>query len=167
MTTERRPSPDDAPSPEELLEAEALRRALEDPRISNEAAALARAASVAHAPRPIDPGEHRAIVERALARASRARSGVVVRVSFGVAAALAIAAGVALFVSPAADRQAPAATAASTPIYVHSTQPLFAEPFTAEESHPYRTSGSARVDRIAMARASDFRENEFSRWGTR
>jgi len=101
-----------------------------------------------------------------------------VRVLFGASAALAVAASVALILGTMERDQAPAASiavsapaAAPTPYRARSTQPLFAEPFDAplekagERSRP--SSGSARVDRIAMARASEFRENEFSRWGAR
>jgi len=61
------------------------------------------------------------------------------------------------------------ASAPSEPVFrVRSTQPLFEEPFQASAATGARAShGSARIDRIAMARASDFRENEFSRWGAR
>jgi hypothetical protein len=161
--------PDSPPSEEEIAQSDALRRALEDPSIANEAADLARAASLAHAPRPIDPSLHRKIVETALVRRP-ARGGRLIRVSFGVGAALALAAGVVFVIgSPENERPASAPLASmatvaskSTPlIRVRSTQPLFEEPFTAH------SSGSARIDRIAMARASDFRENEFARWGAR
>src|SRR5437899_8847268 len=95
--------PDAPASAEEIAEAEALRDALADPRIDHEGAALARAAALAHTPRAIDPGEHRAIVERVLraapakARPARAR---VIRVTFGVAAALSMAAAMILVVGP-------------------------------------------------------------------
>jgi len=162
--------PDAPPSEEEIAQSDALRRALEDPSLPNEAAELARAASLAHAPRPIDPAEHRRIVERALAGAqaraapSRRRGGVLIRVSFGAGAALALAAGIALVVGSVGG-EAPSSSAVSVVspplLRVRSTQPLFDQPFEG------RSSGSSRIDRIAMARASDFRENEFSRWGAR
>ena len=42
-----------------------------------------------------------------------------------------------------------------------STQALFPERFAA-------TGGeTARIDRIAMARATDLRDNEFAKWGVR
>jgi hypothetical protein len=172
--TNKPPSPPPAPAPpddpgappseEEIAQSDALRRALEDPRIPNEAADLARAASLAHAPRPIDPTEHRRIIEAALARKPKSRGGVLIRISFGAGAALALAAGVALVVgsleSEAPPSAASAAVASAPMIRARSTQPLFDQPFE-------RSSGSSRIDRIAMARASDFRENEFSRWGAR
>ena len=42
---------------------------------------------------------------------------------------------------------------------VRSTQPLFTEHFEAHGGE------SARIDRIAIARAADLRDNEFARWG--
>src|SRR5258706_12445018 len=69
------PIPDDPGAPasaEEIAEAVRLRDALDDPVIENEAAALARAMAVGHAPREIDAAEHRAIVERVMVRAAGA-----------------------------------------------------------------------------------------------
>ena len=40
-----------------------------------------------------------------------------------------------------------------------STQPLFREPFAAVGGE------TSRVDRIAMARGADLRDNEFAKWG--
>jgi hypothetical protein len=46
-------------------------------------------------------------------------------------------------------------------IPARSTQALFDAPFA-------RTGGeSARIDRIAMARAQDYRDNQFAAWGVR
>jgi hypothetical protein len=81
---------------------------------------------------------------------------VLIRVSFGVAGALALAAGVALFVGRTLAPAAPPVELA----HLRSTQPLFDHPFRSGE-------GSARVDRIAMARSSDLRDNRFARWGVR
>jgi hypothetical protein len=164
--------PDAPPSEEEVAASDALRRALEDPNIPNEAADLARAASLAHAPRPIDPKEHRRIVETALARKAP-RGGRVIRISFVAGAALAVAASFALVSSLDNEKAAPRSAAMeSVPaiplVRARSTQPLFDEPFAATHGGPGApSSGSARIDRIAMARASDFRENEYSRWGAR
>jgi len=160
--------PDGPPSQDEIAASEALRRALEDPEVPNGLADLARAAALAHAPRAIDPFTHRRIVDGALAR-RRPRGGRVIRVSFGIGAGLALAAGVALVVGSLADPSTQGvATLAERPplIQARSTQPLFDEPFVASPA-PMPGHGSSRIDRIAMARASDFRENEFSRWGAR
>ena len=69
---------------------------------------------------------------------------------------LALAASVVVWVSSAmtsSEGEAPLARA-------RSTQSLFAEPFKAGET-------SARIDRIAAARASDYRDNRFAKWGVR
>jgi hypothetical protein len=86
-------------------------------------------------------------------RAARAR---VVRIAFGfVSGGLALAASIVLVVTsaPVHGTEAPLAKA-------RSTQPLFSEPFKPGET-------SARIDRIASARASDFRDNRFTKWGVR
>ena len=153
--------PSAEPTDEERAAAEELRRAL-DERAPHEDAELLRALANAHAPAELSKQENARLVAAALAKSdgarkgSAGRGGVVVRVSFGVAAALALAAGVAFFVGRTIAPGAPPAELA----HVRSTQPLFDRPFKSGE-------GSARVDRIAMARASDLRENRFARWGVR
>jgi hypothetical protein len=172
--------PDAPPSEEEMVASDALRRALENPSLPNEAAELARAVSLAHRPRPLDAALHAELLENALRGAEKLpgrKGGKVVRVFFGVSAALAVAASVALVVGTMEKDEAPAASilapavVASSPYRARSTQPLFSEPFDAPlakaDARSRPSSGSARVDRIAIARASDFRENEFSRWGAR
>jgi hypothetical protein len=150
---------DDLPSPAELAAAEQLRAALEGGAAPPEPrdAALARALAAAWAPGEIDPREHRALVDRALGApgggvvALRRRPAV--RVAFAAAAGgLALAAGLLVWIGAPPD-EAPLARA-------RSTQPLFDEPFRAGET-------SARIDRIALARAGDYRENRFTRWGVR
>ena len=84
------------------------------------------------------------------------RRQTVVRVAFGVlAGGLALAASIVLAITSAPTRgsEAPLAKA-------RTTQPLFSEPFRTGEA-------SARIDRIASARASDFRDNRFTKWGVR
>ncbi len=122
--------------------------------------ALAEALRAATAPAPLPAAEHDAIVARAFEREARrdaAPRGRVIRVAFGVSAALAVAAAVLLWIR---RPETPEPRTASALINVRSTQPLFDEPFRAGEA-------SARIDRIAMARSSDLRENRFSRWGLR
>lgn len=159
----------DAPASEEELAASArLRDALEkregvsaeEPEVQ-----LARSLLAAYAPRAIDPREHRAIVERAVSRLpARSKEGRVVRVAFGVAAVLTLAAALVLIVRRGGwNAHAPNAPA---PVFAQlavtrSTQSLFGEPFAAEGGE------SARADRIAMARGADLRENRFARWGVR
>ncbi|HEX7667524.1 MAG TPA: hypothetical protein VF407_23490 [Polyangiaceae bacterium] len=160
--------PDAPPSEEELAEAEKLRLALEDPSRASGAADLARALAVAHSPREIDAATHDAIVAKALATKSReaAETGRVIRIAFGAtAAAMAIAAGALLWVRGQAldiqNAESASLAAAAVPlVQARSTAPLFKEPFDA-------TSTSARVDRIAIARADDYRENMYARWGVK
>jgi len=158
--------PDAPASPEELAAAARLRDALDDPRAerrddADDDAALARAAAAAYAPREIDAAEHRAIVERALlagpAAKAGARSGTVIRVAFGVAAALSMAAAALLLMRTSQMEPAQAWTTPLAP--ARSTQPLFDAPFAG--------SSSARIDRIARARASDLRDNRFAMRGVR
>jgi hypothetical protein len=155
--------PDAPPSEEELAEATKLRDALEDPARAHGDAELARALSAAWSPGPLHPDDHRTLVDRAMARhaSRRRRARVVVRASYGAGALVALAAGVALALGHLSEPpQAPrAASLALVP--TRSTQPLFPEPFAMAGGE------TARVDRIAMARAADLRENEFARWGVR
>jgi len=153
-----RPSYDEPPpSAEEIAAAESLRDSLADPSVKSADAELARAVALSHEPRAIDLEEHRAIVARAidvgLRRRTRTR-GVVIRVAFGAAAVVALAAGIVLVVGRVGSPVEATALAVS-----RSTQPLFSDPF------PKTGSESSRVDRIAMARSGDLRDNEFARWG--
>ena len=95
-------------------------------------------------------------LDDAIAKSLAARprtSGRVVWVAFG-GVALAAAAAVVLLVGGMPPREPPLATA-------RSTQSLFVERFES------RGGESARIDRIAMARGSDLRENHYARWGAR
>jgi hypothetical protein len=153
--------PDAPASKEEIAAAAELREALADPSRLNEDAEVARAIALAHAPRDLSPQEHEAILKRALASAPAKGRGRVLRVTFVAAAsAFAVAAAAVLLLSPAADQDGTSAVA--LPIAcVRSTQPLFREPFAR------RGGESERVDRIALARAGDFRDNRFTLWGVR
>jgi hypothetical protein len=152
--------PDAPPSEEERAAAESLRATLDagdggDP--------VVEALRAAHAPRPIDAAEHGAIIARVVTGAPRRahastadapRSAKILRFSLGGAGvAIAIAAGVLLFLQSKDEHEHPLARA-------RTTQPLFSEPFKAGEA-------SARIDRIAVARAADFRDNRFAKWGVR
>jgi hypothetical protein len=149
--------PDAPPSDAERAEAESLRDAL-DRGGDHPGAEVARVLSAAWSPRDIAPAEHGAIVERVLAR--RASRGRVIRVSFGVSAVVALAASVLLFVY--ASKQPPGRQALPASVAVsRSTQPLFPERFATLGGE------SARIDRIAMARSADLRDNEFAKWGVR
>lgn len=152
--------PDAPPSAAELKLAESLRLGLEGKAESVDADFL-RAVSLAESPRALPPEEHERMVEVAVARAVPKKSNVV-RVSFVVATSLALAASVLLyfFSQPRGAATVQAQAAAAPLVSVRTTQPLFDKPF---ESH----GASARIDRIAMARENDLRENRFSKWGVR
>jgi hypothetical protein len=93
-----------------------------------------------------------------LAYRPKARRSNVVRVVFGgaVASTLAMAAGALLMLRPPGGAPSPSAELTAT----RSTETLFVEPFQVGQT-------SARIDRIAMARSHDYRENRFRRWGVR
>ncbi len=153
------PDPDAPPSEEELARAKELRDALESSAPAGGGAELARALSAAWSPKDLSAEARRALVKRALAAPTLQRRRRVMRASFAAGALVAIAAGAALvFGIGRAPQPMPAADAY---VSTRSTQPLFSGPFP-------RTGGeTARVDRIAVARAADLRENEFARWGVR
>jgi hypothetical protein len=156
--------PDAQPTEDERAEADALRAALDGAPGSNDHADLARALHAAWSPSELSADRHERILEQALARSARpARQtgrGRVLRVVFGAGTAVALAAGVAAVIGteraeePAPEAAAPLATS-------RSTQPLFAQSFER------RGGESSRIDRIALARQADLRENEFTRWGVR
>src|SRR5580692_6363494 len=95
----RNDDPDAPVTDQERVAADELRSALEDPRLENDDADLARALSSAWAPHDLSEPQHRALVEQALRRHRRsARSGRVVRMSFAAGAAFALAAGLVLVI---------------------------------------------------------------------
>jgi hypothetical protein len=159
--------PDAPASDEELRAAAELRDALADPSRESDEAALARALVLAHSPKPISDEQNRALIERALSRSAsvvttlapaRARRTRVIWFS-AATTALAIAAAAMVFQAPS---EAPVARALPhEALHARSTQPLFHEPFAAHGG------ASARIDRIASARALDLRENRFARWDVR
>jgi len=178
--------PDDPPSDEELRAAETLRRALEGERATAPIAAasldpasraqigLAQAVRAAASPESLSPERHRLILDHALKVAPRrgAGQGVVAmrprksKVAYfalgGAASVLALAAAVALVIRGAPDgSMASKATA-------ERGQALALSRSTAElfpEGIPRSGGTTHRVDRIAYARAQDFRQNQFARWG--
>jgi hypothetical protein len=148
---------DPPPTDEELAESARLRDALADSSVKNEDADFLRSLALSHEPRAIGEDAHSTIVGRATARMAN-RRGRVIRLAFGgVTAALALAAAAILLVGKVG--QGPDVSAQL--LRSRSTQPLFDQPFTA------RNGASVRIDRIAMAREADLRENRFLQWGIR
>ncbi len=159
---------DDLPmSEDEAALAEELRVALE---ANGDAPEVVRALRAAWSPTALDEADHRAIVANALTTgtgeaAEREKGdGNVVRLKprtmrlavVTTTTVLALAASVVVWVTSgptSSEGEAPLARA-------RSTQSLFDEPFKAGET-------SARIDRIAVARASDYRDNRFAKWGVR
>jgi hypothetical protein len=142
-------------TPRERELAAELRDALDD----NEVVTVLRSA---WRPAEIDTAEHRRIVTNAVSTQPVATGAKVtplrpraMRVAVvTTTTVLAFAASVVLWITTAAPpAELPLARA-------RSTQPLFDEPFRAGET-------SARIDRIAVARASDYRDNRFAKWGVR
>jgi hypothetical protein len=111
------------------------------------------------------PAERNEALIAAAFRRARGRMAAVRRIAPVTMAALAgvaaLAAGVALFVGEAPSSPPSAPTAAL--IRARSAEDLF-DPAT-----PFPRSGeeSARIDRIAGARARDLRRNRFTAWGVR
>jgi len=157
---------DDVPmSAEEIALAEELRESLRaDP--------LVAALQAAWDPKPIEKADHDAIVLRVVG--TEGAAGKVVQfkprrqtrtmrvVTIASTTVLALAASVILWVSTHEQRTETPAAANLTK--VRSTQPLFGEPFKAASES---STTSARIDRIAIARASDYRDNRFAKWGVR
>ena len=172
------PDPDDPPSEGELRAAEALRQVLERgaghgaqrafDREAERAGEFAQSLRAAASPREIAPERHRALIERALStslsRGAPSRASKVVYVAFGSAAGLlAMAAAVALVIRSSEPDGAVSAKSSAEPrtalALSRSTVELF------PEGIPRSGGTSHRVDRIASARAQDFRQNRFARWG--
>ena len=182
------PDPDDPPSEEELRAADALRRVLQgsatdgerggpQPMLVRDAARTAEWAQslrAAASPREIAPERHRRLIDRALSppRGDASRpvesphppKNKVVYLAFGSAAGLlAMAAAVALVIrssAPDAAISAKSSAERGTALALsRSTVELF------PEGIPRSGGTSHRVDRIAYARAQDFRQNRFARWG--
>jgi hypothetical protein len=151
------------PSPEERLQSERLRRALDEGRDHEDAALLASLRA------PFDTQGADAALARALSRALPAASPEATRKSasrviyaiFGTSGAVAAAAA-AWLVFATSTAQEPARSADSTATYARprTTGTLFSEPFRTADT-------TARMDRIASVRARDLRDNRYAAWGVR
>jgi hypothetical protein len=170
--------PADPTSEEELRAAETLRRALEGERANDRIAELAQAVRAVASPETLSPERHRQILDGALSGVAPPKDAnhiVVMRRSpskaryyaiGGAASVLALAAAVALWIrgaSPGATTASNATAERGGPRFAvsRSTVGLF------PEGIPRSGGTTDRVDRIAYARAQDFRQNQFARWGAR
>ncbi len=125
---------------------------------------IADALVSAYRPRGIDPLRNELLITRALRRSSQRTVSrrvlpVVTAAVLGVAA---MAAGVALYLRPVTDKPVAATTA---PMMQRSRST--ADLFDAATPFPRAGGESARVDRIANARAAELRDNRFALWGVR
>ena len=133
-----------------------------------EEAALLRELQLAAAPTALAAERNEALIEAALTRGTlRRRLPAVRRIAPVTMAALAgvtaLAAGVALVLGQLGQAGRPPPGAAAALIRTRSTDELF------DAATPFPRTGqeSARIDRIADARASDLRKNRYARWGLR
>jgi hypothetical protein len=138
------------PSADERERAEALRAALETGAPDPEAD-LARALAAAFRPAAADAG---ALATRRAVHGALPRSKVIA-IAFAATAALSLAAGVVLVLSPRAHEPSVEPELAES----RSLSPLFARaPHTTE---------SERLDRIVAVRSRELRDNRFASWGVR
>jgi hypothetical protein len=143
------------PTPQEVEQAQALREALEAGE-DHPDADLLRSLRFLENPPPLEPRVNEWLVHRALHKMAPSHRGR--WVASGVAAALALAAGVVIVLSTGPDPTTAPVVRASL-VSCRSTQSLFHEPFD-------RHGGtSSRMDRIARDRARDYRTNLFLRGG--
>jgi hypothetical protein len=143
---------DDAPaSVDESAAAAELANALGTAREPDVVAALRSAWN----PSALSDEEHRAIVRGAIERPKvltlwRMQSR---RIAVAATTTLALAAGVLVWLTTSSPADVPLARS-------RTTAPLFDGPFG-------EGNGSARIDRIAVARSADYRDNRFAQWGLR
>ena len=148
-------------SPEEIVESERLRRALEG-HGDHPDLALARALAQAHSPGSSLPRIAPEAVLRAVPAAPRRPAKVIAYRFGGAAALLAVAAAVLLAIAPGVERDAETPNAVpdlKALAQSRSTAPLF----QADSAGP----ASARIDRIASSRERELRDNRYAQWGVR
>lgn len=159
----------DAPATlEEQRAAQRVREAIDHPRSDDRDAPeieVLDALVAAHRPRSIDPLRNELLITRALKRSSKETRSrrVVPIVTAAVLGVAAMAAGVALYLKPLADK--PVATNAPVPVLQRSRSA--ADLFDSATPFPRVGGESARVDRIASVRAAELRDNRFALWGVR
>ena len=153
------------PTRVELAAAARLKDELSRGEGLHEEAAILGDLRAAYRPTEIAPERNEELIARALRRAARRDAPRVRRIVPVTMAALtgvaALAAGVALMIGQM-NRAPTALTAPAALIHARSTDNLFdpAKKFEVGEQ-------SARIDRIATARAADLRQNRFAAWGVR
>jgi hypothetical protein len=171
---------DSPPSEEEIRASDRLREGLAGAaQLDDAQVVLARAIKLAHSPSELEDREHRAIVERATRTSAAKKMRARVVPIFAIAGALSLAAAVMFMIrgtSPMQSAEAPSSATRlnlpGTPLaQSRSTAPLFVQDEESAKGEETKTSqrstASSRIDRIAMARENDFRENQFAMWGVR
>jgi hypothetical protein len=144
------------PSPEELVESERLRHAL-DGRGDHDDLRLARALSAAFAPSIDQP-----LAEPVLKAKARTRPGQVIFYRFAaVTTALAVAAAVLLRLTSHAPESSTTAPDLTTLALAQSRST--ATFFRADSAG----APSERIDRIASVRSRELRDNRYALWGVR
>lgn len=163
---------DAPPTRLEREEAERLRASLEGEGELDDDAAILGELRAAHRPPALSPARNEELIARALASSRRAPATIsplrraLPRAMATLTGVLALAAGFALLVQtrgfepPSPARSAAVAAAPAALIRSRSTDDLFDPAEKFEVGHT-----SARIDRIASARASDLRRNRFAAWG--
>lgn len=158
------------PTVEEQRGADALRAWLDDPAAppptsaEGEPAAIAGALRAAWSPAALPEIRHEALIARALGRHRGAGRRRIVPVTMAALSSLAAAAAAVALLFSSADAPGPHAPAAQIELIPsRSTAALFdpATPF------PREGGETARIDRIAGARAADLRANRYAAWGVR
>jgi hypothetical protein len=156
---------DDATTSTERAAADRLRAELSGEAPASDASAVLVALKAAHSPKDLPAARHHALIEAAFARVPFLRRGPAVRRLAPVTMAAlsgiaAIAAGVALFLG---KPPVPPTGATAALVRTRSAEDLF-EPTT---PFPRHGGESARIDRIASARAADLRQNRYAAWGVK
>jgi len=141
-------------SDDERRRADLLRESLAG-RAESDDLALGRALRAAAVAEPAEVAI--AAHERALARALPRRSNVVWAVFGAAGGALALAASIALLVSPVSRESAPAPSRSAL-LRSRSLAPLL-------NVEAKNLSPSERIDRIASVRQKDLRQNRYASWG--
>lgn len=169
---------DAPPTRLEQSAADALREGLERPGTIPDEHAIVGDLRAAWRPGQLDGERNEALIEAALARHAARPAGRVISfrralpITMGaLSGALALAAGLALMLQRAEAPMGPstaappslAVAARASLIRARSTDDLF-DP---AEKFPVSGEESARIDRIAIARASDLRQNRYAAWGVR
>jgi hypothetical protein len=149
-----------------------LREAIEHPRTDDRDEPVVEVLDAlvsAYRPREIEPLRNELLITRALRRSSQ-RTGsrrVIPVVTAAVLSVAAMAAGVALYLRPITDKPIATATATATTPATMQRSRSTSELFDAATPFPRVGGESARVDRIATARAAALRDNRFALWGVR